>query len=194
MATLDAAAERELRDGFFASSAPERGLYGRRRLEFTVIGLPQTKGSTRAFAIPAKDHTTGGPLMKHTIDRSSGQVVAAPVYRAVTTSDNPKLKDWQHAVATGASRALDQLPELERQVFAGAVAIDLTFELPRPQSLPKKTHAHLKKPDLDKLIRAVKDALTAVLWRDDSQVVEIRARKRYADPTTPARVFVAVEG
>jgi Holliday junction resolvase RusA-like endonuclease len=36
-------------------------------------------------------------------------------------------------------------------------------------------------PDLDKLIRAILDALTGVVWRDDGQVVDIVASKVYAD-------------
>jgi hypothetical protein len=52
--------------------------------------------------------------------------------------------------------------------------------LPRPKSLKRTITAHLKKPDLDKLTRAVKDALTLVVWQDDSQVVQMTARKAYA--------------
>ena len=36
-------------------------------------------------------------------------------------------------------------------------------------------------PDLDKLIRAALDALTAIAYRDDAQVTEIRAAKCYGD-------------
>jgi Holliday junction resolvase RusA-like endonuclease len=35
------------------------------------------------------------------------------------------------------------------------------------------------KPDTDKLIRSVLDALTGIVWTDDSQVVEILARKQF---------------
>jgi Holliday junction resolvase RusA-like endonuclease len=38
-------------------------------------------------------------------------------------------------------------------------------------------------PDLDKLVRCISDAVTdAGLWHDDSQVVSIKAAKRYAAP------------
>jgi Holliday junction resolvase RusA-like endonuclease len=36
-------------------------------------------------------------------------------------------------------------------------------------------------PDLDKLVRAILDSLTGVVWRDDAQVVDIVARKVYAE-------------
>jgi Holliday junction resolvase RusA-like endonuclease len=37
-------------------------------------------------------------------------------------------------------------------------------------------------PDLDKLVRAVLDALTAVAYRDDGQVTRITATKEYGTP------------
>lgn len=36
---------------------------------------------------------------------------------------------------------------------------------------------HLQEPDLDKLVRAVQDSLTKLLWQDDKQVVTIGAVK-----------------
>jgi Holliday junction resolvase RusA-like endonuclease len=36
-------------------------------------------------------------------------------------------------------------------------------------------------PDLDKLIRAVLDGLTAIAYKDDAQVTEIRAIKIYGE-------------
>ena len=63
---------------------------------------------------------------------------------------------------------------------------------PRPPSLAAKVREPAKRPDLDKLVRAVKDALTKVLWHDDGQVVEILARKFYAQPGAPVGVSVLV--
>ena len=37
-----------------------------------------------------------------------------------------------------------------------------------------------RRPDIDKLARAVLDALTMRVWRDDGQVIELHASKRYA--------------
>ena len=60
------------------------------------------------------------------------------------------------------------------------VRSDLTSGLVSPpKSLPKKQIFHIKRPDLDKLTRAALDAMTRVIWRDDSQVVRIEALKRY---------------
>ena len=40
--------------------------------------------------------------------------------------------------------------------------------------------------DTDKLIRSVCDALTGICWYDDSQVVDITAKKRFASATKPS--------
>nr|DAN37658.1 MAG TPA: Endodeoxyribonuclease RusA [Caudoviricetes sp.] len=50
------------------------------------------------------------------------------------------------------------------------------------------------KPDLDKLTRAVFDALTdAGVWRDDSRVVDMRVTKRYEDAEAVPGVWVEVQ-
>lgn len=94
--------------------------------------------------------------------------------RPILTSTNPKVKGWQQLVAEQAQGvAADGL-------FVGPVALGVAFLLPRPQSLPTRVLHHTKKPDLDKLVRAVKDALKGVLYHDDAQVVRLVATKHYA--------------
>ena len=133
-------------------------------LTFTVYGVAQPKGSARAF-VP-KGWT-----------------------RAVVTSANPKNKGWQQTVAEGASLALTSTPGFG--TLAGPVRLMVAFYLPRPKSLPKRVTQHLKKPDLDKLTRSVKDALTKVVWSDDAQVVQLKATKAYAaDGESPRAVIV----
>lgn len=134
-----------------------------RVLEFTVIGLPQPKGSTKSFVVRPKG---GGPP------------------RAVTTSDNPKNKGWQQTIANTAALELLREQNADCRFVEGPVAIYVDFYLPRPQTLLTKSkaplaHPHTKKPDLDKLARAAKDALKGVVWTDDSQVTDLIARKRY---------------
>lgn len=174
--------ERALREGFFAETAPDRGLYGRRRIQFTIIGVAAPQGSTKSFGWMVKDQA-GRPVL----NRHGREMV-----KTATTSDNPNTKEWRRLVADTAQRTIAGLSEFV--LFDGPVAIDLTFELPRPKSLPKRVTAHTKKPDLSKLLRSTEDALTGVVWRDDSQVVEVRLRKRYAAPTEPARAIVSIEG
>lgn len=132
-------------------------------LTFTVYGVPQPKGSARAF-------------------------VPKGWSRAIVTSDNPKNKGWQQLVAEAACQALNG------QTFYtdGPVRLTVVFYLPRPKSLPKRVAAHLKKPDLDKLVRSVKDALTKVVWQDDAQVTELNAVKRYAEDQDPPCATIRV--
>lgn len=133
-----------------------------RVLEFTVTGLPQPKGSTRSFVIGR----------------------GTPHARAVTTSDNPKNKGWQQTIANCAALELQRAVNRDCRFLTEPVVIEIWFYLPRPKALLTKSKAgqpipHTKKPDLDKLVRSCKDALTGVVWTDDSQVVELHARKSY---------------
>jgi crossover junction endodeoxyribonuclease RusA len=72
-----------------------------------------------------------------------------------------------------------------RAVVTGPVSARLEFVLYRPTSLPKgrPTPPAVKQPDLDKLTRAVFDAVTSAgcVWHDDSQVVREINSKRLAE-------------
>lgn len=66
-------------------------------------------------------------------------------------------------------------------IFNGAVLLEVTLVRERLKSMPKtKTPQHVKKPDLDKLVRGICDGLTGIVYNDDSQVVKIISQKRYA--------------
>lgn len=74
-------------------------------------------------------------------------------------------------------------------VFKGAISIDIVFYMPIPESKPKKVKEEMlklkvrpdKKPDIDNLIKAILDGLNKVAWKDDSQIVAIRAVEYYSD-------------
>ena len=62
----------------------------------------------------------------------------------------------------------------------GPVKVKLAFGLLRPPSVSKKRRPWpTVKPDIDKLVRAVLDAMTGICFRDDSQVVDLMATKEY---------------
>jgi crossover junction endodeoxyribonuclease RusA len=72
-------------------------------------------------------------------------------------------------------------------VTQSAVSVDVTFFLARPKKHYTKKGLRLdaptwvnRMPDLDKLLRAVLDALTGVVWHDDQQVVRVVAGKRWS--------------
>jgi crossover junction endodeoxyribonuclease RusA len=88
-----------------------------------------------------------------------------------------ELGPWRERVAIAASAAMAGRP-----MPLGAVVVALNFVLPRPVSTPKRvTPAAVKRPDLDKLARAILDAITDVVIADDSQVVRLTATKRLAE-------------
>lgn len=57
------------------------------------------------------------------------------------------------------------------------LGLTLDFYFLKPKS-SKRKHPSVK-PDIDKLCRATMDALTGILFADDSQVCELNARKHY---------------
>lgn len=138
------------------------------RLHFTVNGVAQQMGSKRAF-VP-KGWT-----------------------RPIVTDSNRNLKSWQVIVSEGANHALQHLPPGERALLLEGVRLAVVFYLPRPKALPRRVTAHTKAPDLDKFVRSVQDALTGVVYRDDAQVVDLLAAKRYAAPGEVPHVDICVE-
>lgn len=81
------------------------------------------------------------------------------------------LATWREAVRHEAALVHDGA------AFEGPVAVDMLFAMHRPAN---RKGQPIKRPDLDKLCRAVFDALTdAGVWKDDSQAVILRAQKRY---------------
>ncbi|WP_051407151.1 RusA family crossover junction endodeoxyribonuclease [Nocardia sp. CNY236] len=75
----------------------------------------------------------------------------------------------------------------------GAVAVQLAFVRPRPLSTPKsRTPPAVKKPDVDKLSRAILDALTGIAFADDSQVTDLHASKRLAAIGETPGVWITV--
>lgn len=108
--------------------------------------------------------------------------------RAKVYDTNDKLGPWERAVAAAA------LPwhSLHPEILDGPVALELRFTLPRPKTVRRPWPTARSGGDLDKLIRAVGDALAGLLYADDSQVVKVTAEKTYAAPTESVGCFVAV--
>jgi len=72
-------------------------------------------------------------------------------------------------------------------LFEGPLRLCTLFCMPIPKSYSKKKRAqiecgdfqHTKKPDLDNLLKFVKDCLNGLVWVDDSQIVKVEAKKIY---------------
>ena len=112
------------------------------------------------------------------------------VGRGILVESSKEVGPWRERVALAAHQWMAGCPPV-----AGAVDIGLVFVLPRPKSTPKtRTPAATKRPDADKLARAILDALTHVCFEDDSQVVELRIAKRLAGIGESPGVFIEVHG
>ncbi|MDU6694297.1 MAG: RusA family crossover junction endodeoxyribonuclease [Enterococcus faecalis] len=122
-------------------------------ISFFVPGKPITEGSTRYLGVRG-----GKPIITH---------------------DNPELSAWRQKVAQVAvlyARQAGWSLPLDEPVIVGA-----TFTLKQPKQ-PRWSEAATK-PDLDKLQRAIGDALGAKgsVLREDSRICEWQAAKQYGD-------------
>jgi crossover junction endodeoxyribonuclease RusA len=107
------------------------------------------------------------------------------------TESSVHVGPWRERVALFAHQARVGQPLIERLVPVQTV---IEFVLPRPKSAAKRsTPPMIRQPDLDKMLRAIDDALTGVVWSDDAQVTETHTMKRYAeiDETPGVRIRVA---
>jgi crossover junction endodeoxyribonuclease RusA len=99
----------------------------------------------------------------------------------VTDQKSKRLKPWRQTIKS------DILAELsdDWQPVVGPITLQLRFALPKPKSAPKtrRVWPSGRVGDLDKLVRAVMDAMTdAGVWLDDAQVCELFATKDYPGP------------
>lgn len=106
------------------------------------------------------------------------------VGNGVMVESSARVKPWRQDVREAA------LADGTR--VTGPVSVDLLFMMPRPKSA-KAGQAADKRPDLDKLVRAVLDALTSAgTFEDDARVIDLHARKRLTAPgeQTGCRIVV----
>jgi crossover junction endodeoxyribonuclease RusA len=109
--------------------------------------------------------------------------------RRLVHSNGEKLRPWRDTVAWHVRQTMLDLGIEEP--LEGPVALSVTFVLPRPKSAVKSRWAPDRKPDGDKLLRALFDAITAGGgWVDDAQVVTCHWSKVYAiPPSIPGVTF-----
>lgn len=123
-------------------------------ITFTVYGEPVAQGRPRAS-------TQGG---------------------FVRLYDPKKSKDYKDYVRLAAAE------HAPAGLLEGPLGMVLTVYRSIPKSFSKKKAAlaedgeirPVSKPDVDNYLKGVKDALKGVIWKDDSQVVEVFAQKRYS--------------
>lgn len=91
----------------------------------------------------------------------------------VTKADCRTLAAWTQAVGWAARAAGIRPAPKEASVKVSAI-----FQFVRPASKAKRVHPVVK-PDVDKIGRALLDALTGVAYIDDAQVVQLQMWKVY---------------
>lgn len=120
-------------------------------IEFFVPGLPQPQGSKRGFV------SANGKVSM--VESAAG------------------VKPWRSDVKVFAADAM------RGPLLTGPVFLHCDFVMKRPVSTPKTkpTPPATKKPDLDKLLRAIGDALKGTVYAEDSLIVEMVGTKRIAE-------------
>ena len=122
------------------------------------------------------------------------------VGKGIMVEASPHVRQWRQDVA---SAALDSKPPEWNPYLDFHVEVEFVYARPKSH-FGTGRNAHLIKHtapanptsraqgDLDKTCRALLDACTDILFADDSQVVALTARKRYAKPNEPNCTFVKV--
>jgi crossover junction endodeoxyribonuclease RusA len=116
------------------------------------------------------------------------------VVRGRVIEASKKLKPWRLAIAKAVEAGLPA----EHNIILGPVKVEVEFYLPRPATIKQSKRSFpIVPPDVDKLARGLLDGLnqgedgkanSGRLWADDSIVVELIARKFYADDRNPGAV------
>lgn len=155
-------------------------------LTFFVAGTPQTAGSKSSVPITKGD----------------GQVVGRRVIESGTKTSRARKKTWRGDLRDAATDALAaglDSDAVGRDWPGGpehALYVRFVFVRKRPSThlTTGKNGGQVKdwalglrpttRPDALKLARAAEDALTGVLWADDSQIVAERLDKAFGDQVT----------
>jgi Holliday junction resolvase RusA-like endonuclease len=142
-------------------------------LEFFIPGFPRPGGSKRFLGMSKKGH-------------------------AIIADDCVKGKDWRASVAYGAREAMQNDSPTDAALF-----VQMTFHIIRPKghfrsgknsdmlrdSAPKFPTS---KPDVLKLARSTEDAMTGIVWKDDSATVTLVLKKRYSE-TPGVHIYIRKE-
>lgn len=124
-------------------------------IQFTVYGEPVAQGRARAAMI-------AGHIRMYDPKKSSSY------------------KDYVRLVASEHAPA---------KLFDGALELQVKIFRPMPKAFSNKKKALAEqgglrpttKPDSDNYLKAIKDALKNVIWKDDSQVVDVTVGKWYSE-------------
>jgi Holliday junction resolvase RusA-like endonuclease len=114
---------------------------------------------------------------------AQGRPRATTVNGHVRMYDPAKSRDYKDYVRLAAAQ---HAPE---RLIESAIGLKVTVYRAIPKSFSKKKTELAErgeivpttKPDADNYLKTVKDALNGVIWKDDSQIVDVQVRKRYSN-------------
>lgn len=96
----------------------------------------------------------------------------------VITKSTARVKRWEESLGWTVRAALGGVA----LSYTGPIMIEASFYFAPPRKLPAdRLGFPCVRPDVDKCLRALLDALSGVVYRDDGQIVDVVARKRYSD-------------
>lgn len=145
-------------------------------IQIKVLGIPAPQGSKNTFAVKKGGVYTG---------------------RTVTFEQSRGVEPWREAIR-------HECQQHDGRYQDGPVSVDILFWMPRPKShyrtgryshLLKESapRYHYGKPDADKLVRAVLDAITqGGVIHDDGQAAVIHAEKHYAGDVFPPGCVIVI--
>lgn len=140
-----------------------------------IPGIPKTKGSLTPILLNADAVIRGGLIPGTRRPRVRPKTA---MVESGTADIRRARKQWQKAIKDYAMIEWNR-PPIGAQI---PVFLGLEFVLPRPVSVKRPWPSSRSAGDLDKHERTVLDALTGIIYVDDSQVVKMDPcpLKRYA--------------
>lgn len=72
--------------------------------------------------------------------------------------------------------------ELFSEFFNEAISLEVKFVFDRPKSVRRVFMT--ARPDIDNYLKALFDAFNGIVYKDDSQIVQLKASKEYKDTTS----------
>lgn len=159
---------------------------------FFVPGRPRPGGSKTAIPI----RLNGALQFRGPVKIAGNKVYGYPQI-AMIDSSGAEGKAWRDAVAAAGRQAWAR-PPLDQ-----ALEVNFVFRLERPKAHYRTgKFAHLLrpdapeypgvKPDVLKFARAAEDALTGIIWTDDTLIVVERLCKFYCEPGQEMGLYVEV--
>ena len=154
-----------------------------------VFGTAGTAGSKTSGVA----YRTGADGRSVPVTKADGRIVTF-----TNDSSGPKGKAWRSLVADAGAEAIAGFP-----LYDGPLYVEMTFLRPRGLGhygtgrnagvLRDSAPAYPSvRPDVLKHARAVEDALSGVVWRDDARICSGPNEKVYAGADEPSGVIVRV--